>query len=53
MFKQQQLLKVKQQQEEQIRILDSITQAKQLMLDEGMNKLRETRAKLEKELNEQ
>lgn len=51
-FKQQRELKIKQQEEERLRILDSASAAKQQQLNNGLKKLREAKIEIEKELKE-
>lgn len=51
-FNAQKELKVKQQEEERLRLLDSAGQAKLDQLDAGMKQLREARSKIEKEIKE-
>lgn len=51
-FKQQRELKIKLQEEERLRILDSASVAKQQQLNDGLKKLREAKIEIEKELKE-
>ncbi|WP_299384437.1 hypothetical protein [uncultured Lacinutrix sp.] len=51
-FKQQRELKIKLQEEEHLRILDSANVAKQQQLNDGLKKLREAKIEIEKELKE-